>query len=243
MALAVGLACLATYVVVRDRLTSDADATLASRVQGFQSLTRHGGPPGFPRQPQGPLFADQGVFWQIVSTRGGGQTDQRRLLREPAAVRGRRPAGRPRGGGGNPRPDRAPLLRHLGVGPSTCAWPTPPSMPGVAVQVAYPLTETDTRAPPAARDLLRGDPDRHRRRRSAGLDDRPVDAAAGDAADRGQRADRPDRRPDPQDRRDRGRRAVPAGGQLQPDDRAAGAVGRARSASWWRTRRTSCERR
>ena len=62
VALAVGLACLATYVVVRDRLTSDADATLASRVVGFQSLTRGGGPPHFPRQPQGPLFADQGVF-------------------------------------------------------------------------------------------------------------------------------------------------------------------------------------
>ena len=75
VAVAVGVACLATYVVVRDRLTSDADATLASRVQGFQTLTHRGGPPGFfPRQPQGPLFADQGVFWQIVSTRGAGET-------------------------------------------------------------------------------------------------------------------------------------------------------------------------
>src|SRR5262249_52684714 len=82
VAIAVGVACLATYVVVRDRLTSDADATLANRVEGFRALTdQGGGPPGFfPRQPTGPLFSRQNVFWQIVSTNGGGETGTGRYV-------------------------------------------------------------------------------------------------------------------------------------------------------------------
>ena len=143
VALAVGVACLATYVVVRDRLTSDTDATLASRVQGFRSLSRHGGPPGFPRQPQGPLFADQGVFWQIVTTRGGGQPtsggysvnrprfEADVLPVSPAVVAATNTPT------GLQYYDTSASGIHMRVAYATVT-------PGVAVQVAYPLTETDT---------------------------------------------------------------------------------------------------
>ena len=131
LAVAVALASLAGYFLARDQLRDQVDSALRERVTAFDDDGP--GPPGFPGGVPPPLLGEAGGYGQLVDEGGGTARAPGQSVALPVSDRTREVAAG----------IADPFFEDADAAGTHVRILTVPFRPGVALQLARPLTEVD----------------------------------------------------------------------------------------------------